>query len=208
MSSGERQHFTWQTGVQLRGNLDLLQEWVHNNGLKEEANLYLRKLENLASLLAIPQTHLVKVTQSSFLPLTCWKLPFQRRYIVSARIETATGYNSHFLPRLQITWTQLHKDFPELNRNQLNYILEHYDLGGSRMPFDWNPPLREEMLSRKAEYLTESFKNHPPLVLPGDGFLLNLSEDPCESLRAMLHDLHRRFHPGDRGAFTDNRRAI
>ena len=64
----------------------------------------------------------------------------------------------------------------ELNRTQLIHILSNYQLGvNKRIPFDWNPPLHERLSLREEESLTESFTKHPPLVLPGDGFILNLS---------------------------------
>ena len=55
-------YFKWQTGVQLRGNLDILQSWTTSNGLREEANMYLKKVDCTANLLAIPKAQLTKVS--------------------------------------------------------------------------------------------------------------------------------------------------
>ena len=57
-------HFRWKTGVRLRGNMDVLQNWAGGNGLREEASMYLKKLDCIANLLATPK---VQLTKASFL---------------------------------------------------------------------------------------------------------------------------------------------
>ena len=48
----------------MRGNLDILQGWTTCNGLREEANMYLKKLDCIANLLAVPKVQLTKVDKT------------------------------------------------------------------------------------------------------------------------------------------------
>ncbi len=84
-----------------------------------------------------------------------------------------------------------------MSHNQLQYVLTHYQLGtGTRIPFGWNPPVQDVLPAAQEEALTESFNNHPPLVLPGDGFLLDLTSEVIDaSFYDLLGDFNTQFAP-------------
>ena len=112
--------------------------------------------------------------------------------------------NSRIRSILQMSWEQIRKEYKEINRTQLKYVLTNYHLGtNKRIPFDWNPPLLERLSSAEEESLTESFSNHPPLVLPGDGFILNLSPETmddafCVTLKEVIDLLGKNAKKNDR----------
>ena len=82
-------------------------------------------------------------------------------------------------------------------------MLTHYQLGtGTRIPFAWNPPVHDVLAAGTQEPLIESFNDHPPLVLPGDGFLLDLTSEVLDaSFYDLLGDLHAQFAPQEGDIF-------
>nr|XP_032832093.1 ras-associating and dilute domain-containing protein-like [Petromyzon marinus] len=57
--------YHWSRGVQLRANLDLLLEWLQEQGLGELATQYFHKLSSTADLLATPKLNLLQASWRS-----------------------------------------------------------------------------------------------------------------------------------------------
>uniref|UniRef100_A0A8C1AGH8 Si:ch211-176g6.2 n=1 Tax=Cyprinus carpio carpio TaxID=630221 RepID=A0A8C1AGH8_CYPCA len=73
---------------------------------------------------------------------------------------------------LQMSWKALRMEFPSLNAAQLHHILREYEPRRS-CPAAWTPSGDEDEALATADLL-ESFDQHPPLILPADGFILQL----------------------------------
>uniref|UniRef100_A0A671QV11 Ras-associating and dilute domain-containing protein-like n=1 Tax=Sinocyclocheilus anshuiensis TaxID=1608454 RepID=A0A671QV11_9TELE len=73
---------------------------------------------------------------------------------------------------LQMSWKALRMEFPSLNAAQLHHILREYEPRRS-CPAGWTPSGDEDEALATADIL-ESFDQHPPLILPADGFILQL----------------------------------
>uniref|UniRef100_A0A8C1II95 Si:ch211-176g6.2 n=1 Tax=Cyprinus carpio TaxID=7962 RepID=A0A8C1II95_CYPCA len=73
---------------------------------------------------------------------------------------------------LQMSWKALRMEFPSLNAAQLHHILREYEPQRS-CPAAWTPSGDEDEALATADLL-ESFDQHPPLILPADGFILQL----------------------------------
>jgi len=56
--------YKWTKGVQMRGNLDVLEEWAQGNGLANQFDEYLAKFRSAVDLLATPKVQLLQVTHS------------------------------------------------------------------------------------------------------------------------------------------------
>lgn len=54
--------YQWSRGVQIRANLDLLMDWVQNQGLANMAAQFLQKLSAAVNLLATPKETLLQVS--------------------------------------------------------------------------------------------------------------------------------------------------
>ena len=53
--------YKWTKGVQMRGNLDVLEEWAQVNGLANQFDEYLAKFQSAVNLLATPKVELLQV---------------------------------------------------------------------------------------------------------------------------------------------------
>ena len=60
-TGASQREFRWSRGVQLRGNLDLVEGWATDAGLGDEASAFLSKVSALADLLATPKLQLLQV---------------------------------------------------------------------------------------------------------------------------------------------------
>ncbi|KAL4648166.1 ras-associating and dilute domain-containing protein-like [Arapaima gigas] len=94
---------------------------------------------------------------------------------------------------LQASWTSLRGEFAHLNPAQLHHMLREYDPGRSR-PAHWSPVPQEMEAAQSTAEILESFDNHPPLVLPTGGFVLELGKPIrdarlCEQLPRLQHSL-------------------
>ncbi|GAB0202107.1 ras-interacting protein 1 [Grus japonensis] len=107
------------------------------------------------------------------------------------------------------TWARLRGEYPALSPAQLHHLLSHYQLGlGRPPPPAWSPP-PEEREQVAAGDIFESFSEHPPLLLPSQGFRLRLGEPvgeegllrPLCRLRRLLWDL-------ELGSLPANQRAL
>ncbi|KAL2077999.1 hypothetical protein ACEWY4_025684 [Coilia grayii] len=74
---------------------------------------------------------------------------------------------------LQDTWSSLRKEFAQLNPAQLHHMLREYSPGRAG-PLAWTPSTAEAHTAFRTGDILESLDNHPPLVLPCDGFTLEL----------------------------------
>ncbi|XP_037230686.1 LOW QUALITY PROTEIN: ras-interacting protein 1 [Falco rusticolus] len=107
------------------------------------------------------------------------------------------------------SWSRLRAEFPVLSPAQLHHLLSHYQLGpGCPAPPAWAPPPEERDLVASGD-IFESFSEHPPLLLPSQGFRLRLGEPvgdegllrPLCRLRRLLWDL-------EQGGLPANQRAL
>ncbi|XP_013404586.1 ras-associating and dilute domain-containing protein isoform X2 [Lingula anatina] len=54
------QYFQWIQGAQLRGNLDHIENWCNQSGFYEEGSSYLKKINMVSNLLAMPKVQLLQ----------------------------------------------------------------------------------------------------------------------------------------------------
>uniref|UniRef100_A0A8C6X6H6 Ras interacting protein 1 n=1 Tax=Naja naja TaxID=35670 RepID=A0A8C6X6H6_NAJNA len=107
---------------------------------------------------------------------------------------------------LQASWSRLRNDYPALTPAQLQHVLRNYQLGpGRASPECWNPPDKEQCDNFKLF----SFTDHPPLILPCDGFRLRLSEPVLDdTLHRQLVRLRRFLWELERESLPANQRAV
>ncbi|XP_068785320.1 ras-interacting protein 1 [Struthio camelus] len=106
------------------------------------------------------------------------------------------------------TWARLRGEYPALTPAQLHHVLSHYHLGlGRAYPEGWSPPA-EEREQIAAGDIFESFTEHPPLIVPGEGFRLRLGEAVSdEALHRPLCRLRRFLWELEQGSLPANQRA-
>ncbi|XP_074875157.1 ras-interacting protein 1 [Buteo buteo] len=102
------------------------------------------------------------------------------------------------------TWARLRAEYPALSPAQLHHVLSHYQLGlGRPPPPAWSPPPEEREQVASGD-IFESFSEHPPLLLPSQGFRLRPGEPLAEEggllrplcrLRRLLWDLEQEREP-------------
>ncbi|XP_051969071.1 ras-associating and dilute domain-containing protein-like [Xyrauchen texanus] len=76
---------------------------------------------------------------------------------------------------LQMSWGTLRMEFMSLNPAQLHHILREYNPQWS-CSAAWTPSSDEASAALRTIDILEGFDNHPPLILPIDGFLLELKK--------------------------------
>ncbi|XP_029141555.1 ras-interacting protein 1 [Protobothrops mucrosquamatus] len=110
---------------------------------------------------------------------------------------------------LQASWSCLRNDYPALTPAQLQHVLRNYQLGpGRASPECWNPPDKERDEMAQSD-IFESFTDHPPLILPCDGFHLHLSEPVLDdTLHRQLVRLRRFLWELERESLPANQRAV
>ncbi|XP_030053621.1 ras-interacting protein 1 [Microcaecilia unicolor] len=126
--------------------------------------------------------------------------------------KLSTTVNLLCIPKtslLKVSWSCLRTDYPALTPEQLNHLLRHYQLGmGRTRPVIWDPPeeVKEELAHTD---IFESFTDHPPLILPCDNFVMDLSEPVAsetfyQQLRELRHfvwDLEQQLVPANQRPF-------
>ena len=55
--------YRWAKGVQMRGNLDAIEDWAESNNLKNQFAEYLAKFKCAVDLLATPKAQLLQVNK-------------------------------------------------------------------------------------------------------------------------------------------------
>ena len=56
-----REFYNWSKGTQIRGNLDVLEDWVQSNGLRKQFEQYMKKFLCAVDLLSVPKAQLLQV---------------------------------------------------------------------------------------------------------------------------------------------------
>ncbi|XP_063077870.1 uncharacterized protein radil2b isoform X2 [Engraulis encrasicolus] len=102
---------------------------------------------------------------------------------------------------LQDSWASLRVEFSQLNAAQLHHMLREYSPGRGGPPA-WSPPSTDAPAAFTTGDILESLDNHPPLVLPCTGFLLELGRPITDAkLSTQLHRLQQFIntlpHTGD-----------
>ncbi|XP_007498493.2 ras-associating and dilute domain-containing protein [Monodelphis domestica] len=76
---------------------------------------------------------------------------------------------------IQMTWSSLRTQFPELNPAQLHRLLTRYQLASDIGSVTaWEPLDEDRPKAFRTEDVLESYDNHPPIVLPSGGFKVDL----------------------------------
>ncbi|XP_031796868.1 ras-associating and dilute domain-containing protein isoform X3 [Sarcophilus harrisii] len=76
---------------------------------------------------------------------------------------------------IQMTWSSLRTQFPELSPAQLHRLLTQYQLASDIGSVTaWEPLNEDRPKAFKTEDVLESYDNHPPIVLPSGGFKVDL----------------------------------
>uniref|UniRef100_G3SYI4 Ras-associating and dilute domain-containing protein n=2 Tax=Loxodonta africana TaxID=9785 RepID=G3SYI4_LOXAF len=79
---------------------------------------------------------------------------------------------------VQMTWATLRATFPALRPAQLHRLLTQYQLASAMGPTSaWEPGAPDGPDACKSEDVLESYENPPPIVLPSDGFQVDLEVD-------------------------------
>ncbi|XP_046710566.1 ras-associating and dilute domain-containing protein isoform X2 [Silurus meridionalis] len=81
---------------------------------------------------------------------------------------------------LQASWGSLRTEFSSLRPAQLHHVLREYNLHRP-CPSAWTPCSADADAACQTGDILENFDEHPPLVLPNDGFQLNLKK-PIEDI--------------------------
>ncbi|XP_068940863.1 ras-associating and dilute domain-containing protein [Petaurus breviceps papuanus] len=76
---------------------------------------------------------------------------------------------------IQMTWSSLRTQFPELSPAQLHRLLTEYQLASDIGSVTaWEPIDEDRPKAFRTEDVLESYDNHPPIVLPSGGFKVDL----------------------------------
>ncbi|KAK1794416.1 hypothetical protein P4O66_010737 [Electrophorus voltai] len=98
-------------------------------------------------------------------------------------LKLSSAVNLLAMPRehlLQASWSSLRVEFAHLSPAQLHHMLGEYHLRQACPPA-WTPSSDEAEAALRAADILESFDDHPPLILPLDGFLLDIKKPFTES---------------------------
>ncbi|XP_064449429.1 ras-associating and dilute domain-containing protein isoform X2 [Mirounga angustirostris] len=79
---------------------------------------------------------------------------------------------------IQMSWTDLRAAFPTLSPAQLRRLLTQYQLASAVGPMSaWEPGAQDSPEAFRSEEVLESYENPPPIVLPSEGFQVDLEAD-------------------------------
>nr|XP_021482300.1 ras-associating and dilute domain-containing protein [Meriones unguiculatus] len=82
---------------------------------------------------------------------------------------------------VQMNWATLRATFPALNPAQLHWLLTQYQLASAMGPMSaWEPGAQDSPEAFQSEDILESYENPPPIVLPSQGFHVDLDADCLE----------------------------
>uniref|UniRef100_G1RZV4 Rap associating with DIL domain n=1 Tax=Nomascus leucogenys TaxID=61853 RepID=G1RZV4_NOMLE len=110
---------------------------------------------------------------------------------------------------IQMSWTALRAAFPALSPAQLHRLLTHYQLASAMGPMSaWEPGAQDSPEAFRSEDVLESYENPPPIVLPSEGFQVDLETDCLDDsiyqhllyIRHFLWGLQNRASPGSPGS--------
>ncbi|XP_053412860.1 ras-associating and dilute domain-containing protein isoform X2 [Nycticebus coucang] len=106
---------------------------------------------------------------------------------------------------VQMSWAALRAAFPALSPAQLHRLLTQYQLASAMGPAStWEPGARDSPAAFKSEDVLESYENPPPIVLPSEGFQVDLEADCLDDsiyqhllyIRHFLWSLRSKASPG------------
>ncbi|KYO23516.1 ras-interacting protein 1 isoform A [Alligator mississippiensis] len=125
--------------------------------------------------------------------------------------KLSTTINLLCIPKTSLvkaTWSRLRNEYLALTPAQLHHLLSNYYLGlGRPYPEAWSP-LPEEQDKIASSDIFESFTEHPPLILPIEGFRLRLSEPVGDdALHRQLCRMRRLVWDLEQEALPANQRA-
>ncbi|XP_054574216.1 ras-associating and dilute domain-containing protein [Eptesicus fuscus] len=85
---------------------------------------------------------------------------------------------------IQMSWASLQAAFPALSPAQLHRLLTQYQLASAMGPMSvWEPGAQDRPEAFNSEDVLESYENPPPIVLPSEGFQVDLEADcPDDSI--------------------------
>ncbi|KAB1263274.1 Ras-associating and dilute domain-containing protein [Camelus dromedarius] len=110
-----------------------------------------------------------------------------------------------FLLVTQMSWANLRAAFPSLSPAQLHRLLTQYQLASAMGPMSaWEPGAQDSPEAFKSEEVLESYENPPPIVLPSEGFQVDLEADCLDDsiyqhllyIRHFLWSLRSKPSPG------------
>ncbi|KAM5213649.1 ras-associating and dilute domain-containing protein isoform 3-T5 [Hipposideros larvatus] len=79
---------------------------------------------------------------------------------------------------IQMSWANLRTAFPALSPAQLHRLLTQYQLASAMGPMSaWDPVAQDRPDAFKSDDVLESYENPPPIVLPSEGFQVDLEAD-------------------------------
>ncbi|XP_048967133.1 ras-associating and dilute domain-containing protein isoform X3 [Canis lupus dingo] len=106
---------------------------------------------------------------------------------------------------IQMSWANLRAAFPTLSPAQLHRLLTQYQLASAMGPMSaWEPGAQDSPDAFKSEDVLESYENPPPIVLPSEGFQVDLEADCLDDsiyqhllyIRHFLWSLRSKPSPG------------
>ncbi|KAI5627348.1 hypothetical protein C0J50_13040 [Silurus asotus] len=89
---------------------------------------------------------------------------------------------------IMASWGSLRTEFSSLRPAQLHHVLREYNLHRP-CPSSWTPCSADADAACQTGDILENFDEHPPLVLPSDGFQLNLKK-PIEDI-SLIRELEQ-----------------
>ncbi|XP_059975908.1 ras-associating and dilute domain-containing protein isoform X2 [Mesoplodon densirostris] len=110
---------------------------------------------------------------------------------------------------VQMSWANLRAAFPALSPAQLHRLLTQYQLASAMGPMSaWEPGAQDSPAAFKSEEVLESYENPPPIVLPSEGFQVDLEADCLDDslhqhllyIRHFLWSLRSKPSPSSRPA--------
>uniref|UniRef100_A0A4X1TLA0 Rap associating with DIL domain n=2 Tax=Sus scrofa TaxID=9823 RepID=A0A4X1TLA0_PIG len=79
---------------------------------------------------------------------------------------------------IQMSWASLRAAFPALSPAQLHRLLTQYQLASAMGPMSaWEPTAQDCPEAFRSDEVLESYENPPPIVLPSEGFQVDLDAD-------------------------------
>ncbi|XP_020032633.2 ras-associating and dilute domain-containing protein isoform X1 [Castor canadensis] len=94
---------------------------------------------------------------------------------------------------IQMSWATLRASFPALSPAQLHRLLTQYQLASAMGPMSaWEPGAQDSPDAFQSEDVLESYENPPPIVLPSEGFQVDL-EAECPDASVHQHLLYIRY---------------
>ncbi|XP_014441444.1 ras-associating and dilute domain-containing protein isoform X1 [Tupaia chinensis] len=95
---------------------------------------------------------------------------------------------------IQMSWATLRATFPALSPAQLHRLLTQYQLASAMGPMSaWEPGAQDCPAAFQSEDILESYENPPPIVLPSEGFQVDLEAD-CPDDGVYQHLLYIRHY--------------